>query len=161
MAVVQHAYAGADVNVGVSGNLIYYCDAGGPPTSGPYDVGDLALCMPIYGGVAPTALHPLGWRCTVAGSPGTWVALGVAVSAGTAVASATSITPTGRVFHVTGTTQTTTIVATNIQAGQQIIVIPDGSWTTATGGNIALGTTAVANKAITFTYDGSNWSPSY
>lgn len=80
---------------------------------------------------------------------------------GAAVASAATITPTGRVFHVTGTTQINTI---NEPAGfdqPSITIIPDGAFTTGTSGNIALASTAVVNKALTMTYDGTKWYPSY
>lgn len=163
MAVVQHPYAGFDVNVGTTGNVIYYCDLAGPPSSGPYDVGDIALCMPVSAGVAPSVVSPLGWRCTTAGSPGTWVALGTPVSKGADVASASSITPTGTTFHVTGTTQVNTIVATGLQSGQSIYIIPDGTFATGTSGNIALASTAVVNKTLIMTWDGtaSKFTPSY
>ena len=166
MAVVQAAYGGVDVNLDVCGNKIYYVDAGGAPTSGAYLAGDLAMVVPVPAGVAPTAFSPLFYRCTVAGSPGTWVVVGGAGSSNSftaTVASAASITPPSTVFGVTGNTQITTIVATGLTAGAQISIIPTdaSTFTTATGGNIALGSTAVRYKVLTMTWDGAAWNPSY
>lgn len=79
------------------------------------------------------------------------------------VASATSITPSGAIFHVTGTTATTTItLPTNFVEGK-ITVIADGIWTWSTGGNIAVaGTVTTAGSSVDFTYDAatSTWYPS-
>ncbi len=86
---------------------------------------------------------------------------------GAAVASASTITPTGPIFHVTGTTAIATINAPTFcsltQAACSIRVIPDGAFTTTTGGNIALASTAVVDRVIEFTYDGTaaKWYPSY
>ncbi len=164
MAVVQSAYGGVDVNLDVSGNKVYYVDSGGAPAGGTYAVGDLALIVPVSGGVAPGVGTPLGWRCTTAGTPGTWVAFGVPSYRGAAVASASSITTTGTVFHVTGTTAINTItVPTGFPDGGQITLIPDGIFTLGTSGNVALAVTAVVSKALTLTYDSntSKWYPSY
>lgn len=82
---------------------------------------------------------------------------------GTSVASDTTITPTGEVFHVTGTTAIATInVPTGLITGS-ITIIPDGIFTTTTAGNIALATTAVVGKALIMTYDTTTnkWYPSY
>jgi hypothetical protein len=79
------------------------------------------------------------------------------------VASAATITPSGRRFHVTGTTQTTTI---NLPSGfleGTITIVADGIWTWSTGGNIAVaGTVTTAASAVDFTYDAktSLWYPS-
>lgn len=164
MATVQAAYAGVDVNLDVCGNKIYYVDAGGAPTSGTYLVGDLAMVVPTPGGVAPGLGTPLFWRCITAGSPGTWTAIGVAAYRGAAVTSATSITPTGTVFHVTGTTTVQTVVVpTGFPDGGQITIIPDGVFTVGTSGNIALGGTSVVSKALTLTWDANTtkWYMSY
>ena len=79
---------------------------------------------------------------------------------GTAVASATSVTPSQDLCHVTGTTPIATIVVGQFQ---QVTLIPDAVWTTTTGGNIAIASTAVVGKALTLTYDPSTskWYPSY
>jgi len=43
----------------------------------------------------------------------------------------------------------------------QVTLIPDTAFTTATAGNIALASTAVIKKALTMSYDGLKWYPSY
>ncbi len=164
MAVFQAAYAGVDVNLDVSGNKIYYVDSLAP-TAGTYLVGDLAVVVPVPGGVAPTALSPLGYRCVTAGTPGTWVTLGGGTTGGSyaTVASATSITPTAAVMSVTGNTTISTVVATGLVAGAQVSLIPTDSstWSTTTGGNINLATTGVRYKVLTLTWDGTGWNSSY
>lgn len=163
MAVVQAAYGGADVNLTPSGNRIYYVDNGGSPTAGTYNVGDLALIVPVSGGVAPTTAAPLGYRCITAGTPGTWVPLGASVSSAgtTAVASTTTIVATAKVFHVSGTTAIQTITTTGLQAGDSITLIPDGVFTWGTSGNISIGGTAVVDKALIMVWDGTKLNPSY
>lgn len=81
---------------------------------------------------------------------------------GNAVASASTITPTANTFHVTGTAAISTInVPAGFAPGQCITLIPDGLFTTATGGNIALATTAVVSKALLECWDGTKFFPSY
>ena len=82
---------------------------------------------------------------------------------GISVASASSITPTGQIFHVTGTTAINTIILPSGFVSGPLVIIPDGVFTTSTSGNIAIATTAVVSKAITMTYDTitSKWYPSY
>lgn len=88
-------------------------------------------------------------------------------SSQSAVASAATIAPTAQFFHITGTAAISTITApswcTAANTMCQITIIPDGVFTTATGGNIALASTAVVNKALIMTYDPSTslWYPSY
>lgn len=83
MATVQSAYGGVDINLDVSGNKIYYVDNGGPPTSGTYNLGDLAFVVPVPSGTAPNNTSALCYRCTTAGTPGTWTALGAPTAGGT------------------------------------------------------------------------------
>jgi hypothetical protein len=90
----------------------------------------------------------------------------------TAVASAASITPSGPLFHMTGTTQITLInvpvgfaangTTANVGGGQ-FCVIPDAAYTTATGGTatatavpLKKASTAVAGQTMCFTYDPVN-----
>lgn len=85
------------------------------------------------------------------------------VSVGSTVPSfAGEITPTGPIFHVSGTDAITGIAVPGGFSGQ-ITIIPDGIFTWTTAGNIALAGTAVVSKAIIFTYDSSTkmWYPSY
>jgi hypothetical protein len=86
-------------------------------------------------------------------------------SLGAAVASASTINPTGPIFHVTGTTTINTI---NVGAVAQaptgcLTMIPDGVFATGTAGNIAIASTAVVGKALTMCYDSAlaKWYPSY
>jgi hypothetical protein len=79
---------------------------------------------------------------------------------GTAVASATAMPlPTGRVFHVTGTTTITSITSTNFQAGVVITLIFDDALTFTDGSNLALAGDFVttAGDTISLAYDGTNW----
>ena len=82
---------------------------------------------------------------------------------GANVASATTITPTGEIFHVTGTTAIATINVPYSAFNGSITIIPDGIFTWTTAGNIALAGTAVVGKALIMTYDAttSKWYPSY
>jgi hypothetical protein len=80
---------------------------------------------------------------------------------GTAVASATTITPTGAVFHVSGTTPVATINLPYAGFVGEITIIPDGLFTTTTAGNIGLASVMVVGKANLMTYDGTKWYPSY
>lgn len=81
-----------------------------------------------------------------------------------AVASAAgAITPSGPLFHVTGTAAVTGF---NVPVGgfmSSFSIIPDGAFTWTTAGNIALAGTAVVNKLLTFVWDVTNskWIPSY
>lgn len=81
----------------------------------------------------------------------------------TAVASATSITPSGPLFHVTGTTAVTTITtpvgcdATAVGACS-FTLIADAAGSLGTGGNleIAAAITTVVGKAYTLIWDATN-----
>ena len=81
-----------------------------------------------------------------------------------AVASAAGeVTPTGPLFHITGTLAITGFnTPTAFPNFGSFTVIPDGTFTWTTAVNIALAGTAVVNKSITFTWDGTNslWVPS-
>lgn len=79
---------------------------------------------------------------------------------GAAVASAAALpVPTGRVFHVTGTTGITSITSTNFGAGAVITMIFDGILTVSDGNNLKLAGAFVtaADSTLTLAYDGSNW----
>ena len=64
--------------------------------------------------------------------------------------------------HVTGAGAITDIIAPSEFSGP-VILIPDGAFTLATGGNIALAAQAVVNRAMTVVYDpvAELWYPSY
>lgn len=74
---------------------------------------------------------------------------------GSPVSSASSITLSGDIFHVTGTTTINTI--TGGTAGRVITIIPDGLFSTGTSGNIGSVINAVVGVAIRLTFDGTKW----
>lgn len=82
------------------------------------------------------------------------------IGGGAAVASATAMPlPTGRVFHVTGTTNITSIVATNLQSGVNITLIFDDVLTFTDGNNLKLAGNFVTttDDTITLAFDGTNF----
>lgn len=79
---------------------------------------------------------------------------------GAAVASATAMpVPTGRVFHVTGTTTITSITSTNFQSGACVTLIFDGALTFTDGSNLKLAGDFVttADDTISLCYDSTSW----
>lgn len=81
------------------------------------------------------------------------------------IASAATIAPTTPVAFVSGVAAIATITAPPpINGGGGVItLLPTGIFTTTTGGNIALASTAVVGKALLMTYDAVTlkWYPSY
>jgi hypothetical protein len=81
------------------------------------------------------------------------------------ISSGPTIAPTAPITFISGTQVINTITPHPLIAlsGGQITLIPLGVFFTNTAGNIALGTTAVVNKALIMTYDSSTqkWYPSY
>ena len=75
----------------------------------------------------------------------------------TAVASAAGkITPTGPLFHITGTAAITGFnipVGFDPTAGGTICAIPDGAFTTTTANNIAAASTASVSRVLCWAYD--------
>jgi hypothetical protein len=108
------------------------------------------------------------WICSTVST--TWVpgygnpgVSGTQADSTTAVASATSITPTGALFHVTGTTAVVTIALPATYAGGPVTIIFDGVDTWTAAGNIAVaGTNTTAGSSVTFVYSfvTSKWYPS-
>ncbi len=102
-----------------------------------------------------------------AGAGGTDVAGVEAIARGASIASAATITPITGFVHITGTAAISTITPpTNCTVtgyACTVKLLPDAAWTTATGGNIALASTAIVNKPLTMTYDNTAalWYPSY
>lgn len=78
---------------------------------------------------------------------------------GNAVASAAAIAPSGDVFHVTGTTNITSITSTYVPAGALISMIFDGILTLTDGNNLKLAGNYVttADDVVNLVYDGTNW----
>ena len=82
------------------------------------------------------------------------------IGGGAAVASAAALPlPTGRVFHVTGTTTITSITSTNFQNGVVITLIFDGVLTVTDGSNLKLAGNFVtaADATLGLVFDGTNW----
>lgn len=76
---------------------------------------------------------------------------------GTAVASASTITPTGVMFHVSGTATIATINLPYTGFTGKLIIIADAAWNTSTSGNIATVVNAVPGQVYEFSYDGTKW----
>jgi hypothetical protein len=100
---------------------------------------------------------------------GTWVPGFNNTSAPPAVTAAVAsvagvITPSGPLFHVTGTNAITGFTRPTGFTSGSITIIPDNAFTWTTGdGSLAVGGTAAVGKALTFTYDwnAGTWQPSY
>lgn len=85
---------------------------------------------------------------------------------GAAIASvAGTIAPIAGLFHVTGALAITgfTPIPPGCERGCQFTIIPDGAFTTTNASNIAIASTAVVSKALTFTWEpvAAKWFPSY
>lgn len=79
----------------------------------------------------------------------------------TAVASTGTVTPTGPVFHVTGTALISAIATLPYFPYSQFTMIPDGAFTWVASPYIATSGTAVVGRPIVWTLDGTKWYPSY
>ncbi len=79
----------------------------------------------------------------------------------TVASPAGDITPTGPMFHVSGTNAITGIVIPVGFTGGRITIIPDGNFTWTTAGNIALAGTAVTGRVLVFIYDSNAAKPFY
>jgi len=95
--------------------------------------------------------------------PGVPVVEGAVLALSTA---GTTIAPTNPLHHVSGTSSAfaTITVPAALAPNGCLALIPDAVWTsTASGGNIAVASTAIVNKVMTFCYDSVNskWVPSY
>ncbi len=86
---------------------------------------------------------------------------GTPVLGATVASPAGVLTATGTILHVSGTNAITGItVPAGWASGMCLTIIPDGAFTWTTATNISLLGTAVANKTITFCWDGTKWNPS-
>ncbi len=100
----------------------------------------------------------------IAGANGIWIPATGLVGKGSQLTAASTITVTNYTHHVTGTTAIATInLPAGAPAGTEVVLIPDAAsgQSTTTGGNIALGTTMVQNKALHLVWDGTSFYPSY
>jgi hypothetical protein len=151
----------------VSGGMVLF----GPPNAFVgYDPG--GSCTPGSGMFlySPVVNLTTGrqWLCSIIGvrTPG-FGPQEYAVLPTTAVASAAGlITPSGPLFHITGTAAITGFnipVGFDPKGGGQICAIPDAIFTTTAANNIALASTAVVNKVLCWTYDANTakFVPSY
>lgn len=90
---------------------------------------------------------------------------GLIAGVGADLASATTITPTNQVHHVTGTTAVATITTpAGLPDGYALYLIPEGIFATTTAGNIGLITSAtVVKRTLIMTWDRTlaKWFPSY
>jgi hypothetical protein len=86
----------------------------------------------------------------------------LSTAASSVIASGATIAPTSPVHHISGTAAIGTItVPAGCAPTCTIALIPDGIFTTTTGANISLASTAVVNKALIMVWDGTKWNPSY
>ncbi len=147
--------AGARVLVGTRPDWFYSANPTGPCTAAstlvtPYvntNTGEQWLCSTLT----------LTW---VAG----WGNNSAPLAPTAAVASvAGAIIPSGRLFHVSGTEAITGFTLPVGFAGGSFTIIPDAAFTTTTAGNIAIASTGVTGKALTFVWDANavKWYPSY
>jgi len=80
---------------------------------------------------------------------------------GAVVASATTITPSAYRFHVSGTTPIATINLPEAGFKGDVVIVPDGAFTTTLAGNIGKASTAVVGVTLVMSFDGTKWYPSY
>ena len=96
---------------------------------------------------------------------GQWGTYGVQTAIpvlGAVLASAVTMAPVAPLFHTSGTAAIVTItVPAGLQIGQSFTMIPDAVCTWTAAGNIAIAGSCVVNKALTFVWDGTKWTPSY
>jgi hypothetical protein len=108
------------------------------------------------------------WLCGLVGKvvPG-WGNTSEAPQTTAAVASAAgTITPSGPLFHITGTAAITGFVIPvgfDNTGGATMCVIPDAAFTTTNASNIAIASTGVIGKTLCWTYDpnAGKFYPSY
>lgn len=83
----------------------------------------------------------------------------VGTTPGAIVASATAIVPSGSSFHVSGTTNITSITATAVPSGTTLYIIFDGVLTFTDGNNLKLAGNFVTtgDDTITLVFDGTNF----
>jgi hypothetical protein len=85
-----------------------------------------------------------------------------ATTLGTPIATGATIVPTGSIFHITdAATPIDNIAVPYTGFVGSITLIPEATFSITTSGNVNLGSTAVINKALIMTYDGTKWYPSY
>lgn len=112
--------------------------------------------------ISPTAGGSTGARFDCLGGQLVRTDVPTSVVGGT-VSSATSITPTGTFFVVSGTTPVATIVVpAGWQPGNCLAINPTGIFATTTAANIGLITAGtVVGRILFMCWDGAHWFPSY
>lgn len=135
-------------------------------TAAPTDTSIYAVAGSIVFNSAPSSGQPLGWVCTVAGRPGTWIPM-VNATGGVATytAAPTTITAGTALAILTGNTAATITMpkGNSYGAGFRLSAIVTNNVATtfaAASGDGIVGTAAVtaANAPVTFQYDGgTNW----
>jgi hypothetical protein len=83
------------------------------------------------------------------------------VPVGTQVTAAGTITPTGRIFHITGGTQINTINLPFVGFKGKITIITDSAINLGTSGNIFTEITLTQSRAVDLTFDGTKWYMEY
>jgi hypothetical protein len=132
-----------------------------------YDPNGSCVTASVYASPWVNTLTGNQWLCSTITQ--TWVPSwgnpsGDAFAVTAAVASAAgAILPSGPLFHVTGVAAITGFTIPVGFTGGSFSIIPDGIFTTTTAGNIAIASTSVVNKILTFTWDATNakFVPSY
>jgi hypothetical protein len=147
LTFVDTAWFNSQFNIGVTGQAAAYLFSAG-----------LHSCITFSQAVQNTVL--IG--SNIGDASGILVAGFITVGVGAQLTAASTITPTNSVHHVTGATAIETItVPAGVGAGWQFTLIPDSAGVTGITGNIALASTLVLNKALTLTWDGTKFYPSY
>lgn len=149
-----------------NGVKVYYGDA--IPTAGSYNAGDI-LVFTNSSSATPNAPYPAIARCTVAGSPGTWVSIGQSTTFGALLTIASNtIAPTNSCHKIANGTLQTITVPTGWPDGGQLDLIPLVGTTAFiynTTGNIAGPATGTATqgRVMSFLYNAADtkWYPSY
>lgn len=125
------------------------------------------LYVPYIVGAGPGLGQEVGtiFDCLGVTVNGQWVQVngnGAPVLGSTVASIAGSIVPTGTVFKVSGTNAVTGItVPAGLGVGFTIAINPTAVFTWTAAGNISLAGSAVVNKILYFTWDGTKWVPSY
>jgi hypothetical protein len=78
---------------------------------------------------------------------------------GPILASASSVTITHPIHHVSGAAALDTLVPPFPGFIGEVTLIPDGAFTTVATGNIGAAATAVVGRAISMVFDGTKWYP--
>jgi hypothetical protein len=170
IASVQRGYDGTTPGAHAILEQVF---AGGTGNSGPFvrsnpPAGTCAATSELFNLRINTRSGDI-WRCLNS----TWMTLNDPrdqtfknfPGAGAAIASAAGvIAPISGLFHITGALAITGFtVPVGCATGCQFTVIPDGAFTTTNATNIAIASTAVVSKALTFTWEpvAAKWFPSY